>query len=197
MDIFTNSISDAVDLADAVHWSEQPPQSDRERLLFLAAHHCSLAAAADHLPSATGQRLKEIAEQGQSAPTPLTREITLETARRWQRETRRAAHERIIAQGGTLCVEFRAWLGYDPPTGTDPDGRHRFHTDVLLPSDTALLLEGRHQHADDAVLQDIVRAAIGESYFRAPRDGPMKIYFCDIDYIRFSFNDVPADIPAA
>lgn len=96
---------------------------------------------------------------------------------------------------GRITVAFRAWLGYDAPTVPEGDGRHRLGRQHLFPHDTALLLEARDRKEDDAVLQDIIGAGIGEVYFRVSRDSRQKIHFCDIDFVEFAYDNAPVSVP--
>lgn len=194
--IGTGSVSDALDVADKVYWTEQPPRSAPQRLRFLVAHHGDLVSVAAHLPAATEELLLGILERKQQASTELRQEIALEVARRWQIDVRRTAHKGVVAREGRITVSFRAWLGYDPPSVRDGDGRHRMGLHHLLPHDTALLLEARGRNADDSVLENIIGAGIGEVYFRVPRNGREKIYFCNIDFVEFAYDDIPANVSA-
>lgn len=58
----TDSVAEALDIADGHHWTRQPPRSDRARLRFLASHSADLATLAGRL-NTTPQTLQRLTNQ--------------------------------------------------------------------------------------------------------------------------------------
>jgi hypothetical protein len=128
----TSSIAHALDIADARHWTRQPPKSDWARLRFLQARHTSIAALAAQL-NTTPAALQNLLDHPRSPATQPTREaIAHDIIRMWQPRVRRRIHRQIInSQHAPVQVHLCAWFGFDAAAGSSDDGRQRRLTEAL------------------------------------------------------------------
>lgn len=185
----TDSVAEALDIADAHHWTRQPPRSDRARLRFLSSRGTDLATLASSL-NTTPRALKNIITSQPGSPNEaLSQTIFKEVIRLWQPRVRRRAHRAIGEQQHSLWVHFCGWFGFDAAAGSSDDGRVRSLSETLHHPYPARLLEARHSGASEQELRSIVADAIGESYFRVSPgpDGLHKVRLTNIRYIEFSY----------
>jgi hypothetical protein len=187
--LHTNSVAEALDIADAHHWTRQPPLSDRARLRFLNSRGADLSTLAGHLHT-TPRTLQSILTNKRNAPNEALRQAILkEVIRLWQPRVRRRAHRAIGDQQHSLWVHFQGWFGFNAAAGSSDDGRVRGLSQALHHPYPARLLEARHRSADEQELRSIVADAVGEAYFRVSpgRAALHMVRLTDIDYIEFSY----------
>jgi hypothetical protein len=185
----TASIAEALDIADAHHWTRQPPRSDRARLRFLASKEKDPAALSRRLGT-TPQKLRRLlASQPGAANQELSRAILKEVVRLWQPRIRHRAHQVASQQQHSMHVHFCGWFGFNASAGSSDDGRLRRLSENLHHPYPARLLEARHHNASEDELRTIVADGIGESYFKVSpgRSGLHAVRLADIDYIEFSY----------
>ncbi|NEB04243.1 hypothetical protein [Streptomyces sp. SID13726] len=186
--LHTDSVAEALDIADAHHWTRQPPRSDRARLRFLTSHTPDLAALAGLL-NTTPRTLQHILIRQSATPNEaLSRAILKEVIRLWQPRIRRRAHQNIGVHQHSMWVYFRGWFGFDVSEGSSDDGRIRLLTQPLHHPYPARLLEARYHGASEQELRSIVADAIGESYFGfSPGPGGLHaVRLTNVDFIEFS-----------
>lgn len=185
----TSSIAHALDIADARHWTRQPPKSDRARLRFLQARHTSITALAAQL-NTTPAALQNLLDHPQSPATQPTREaIAHDIIRMWQPRVRRRIHRQIInSQHAPVQVHLCAWFGFDAAAGSSDDGRQRRLTEALPAPYPQLLFEARHQGAGEPELRQILGEALAETYFhlRSPHKRS-QVRLTDIAYVEFAY----------
>lgn len=187
--LYTNSIAEALDIADAHHWTRQPPRSDRARLRFLASQHTDIDTLATHLHT-TPAIVQDILELRRTAQgTALHQTIVKEIIRLWQPRVRRRAHNEILNHPQmSMGVHFRAWFGFHGAAGTSDDGRMRHISERLPAPYPARLLQARHREADENELRTIVADAVGEAYFRVSPTGNLHmVRLTNIQYIEFAY----------
>jgi hypothetical protein len=187
--LHTRSIAEALDIADAHHWTRQPPRSDHARLRFLLSHHTDIPALATRLRT-TAATVQDILERRSTASAgPLHQAIVREIVRLWQPRVRRRIHQEVLAhQHRGLQVHFRGWFGFDGAEGSSDDGRMRQLSQQLPDPYPARLFEARYRNAEEKELRGIVGDAVGEAYFKvAPVRGRHVVRLTDIEYVEFSY----------
>ena len=186
--ICTDSVKEALDLADAQHWTRQPPRSDRARLRFLLRHQDIRALAAR---LRCGQaRLTEVLAGASLVPDdPLRRRIYWEVIRLWQPRVRRRVHDAVSAgKGNGMVVCFRARFGFAAAVGSSDDPRLRLLTLRLANEHAALLFEARHRDADEQEFLHILADAAGASYFNiVPSSRLREVSLTEIEFVEFSY----------
>jgi len=185
----TSSIAHALDIADADHWTRQPPASDQARLRFLLSRHTSITATARHLHTTPATLHKILRDRHAPVAKSLHQTLANEIIRLWQPGVRRRLHQAIISHHThAVRVGFGAWFGYQGAKGSSDDGRHRQLTETLPASYAAHLLTGRHRSANEEELQRILGDAIGEAYFKVSPVGNLSLVrLTDISYVEFSY----------
>ncbi|QLH19374.1 hypothetical protein [Streptomyces sp. Rer75] len=185
--LHTDSVAEALDIADAHHWTRQPPCSDRARLRFLMSRSTDLATLASRL-NTTPQALQRILTN-QVRNEALSQAILKDVIRLWQPRIRRRAHRVLAEQQHSLWVHFRGWFGFNAAAGSSDDGRVRSLSETLHHPYPARLFEARRSGASERDLRSIVADGIGESYFRVStgRSGLHLVRLTDVDYIEFSY----------
>ncbi|MEU6325164.1 hypothetical protein [Streptomyces sp. NPDC047009] len=187
--MYTASVAEALDIADAHHWTRQPPLSDRARLRFLNAYHTDIHALAERLNTAPGT-VRSILDRSQTTlDEPLRQAILREVIRLWQPRVRRRAHREIATDPHLgIWVQFRAWFGFNGAVGSSDDGRRRDLSQGLAHPFPARLFEARYRNAPEHELRQIVADAVGEAYFGVSPSGRLHmVRFTDIEYIAFSY----------
>ncbi|MFD3580504.1 telomere-protecting terminal protein Tpg [Streptomyces sp. NPDC058644] len=185
----TTSITHALDLADARHWTRQPPAAPDARLRHLLDTQPpdSLADRLFVYPAT----LARWADGDFSGLNPThTVLIDREIHRGWQPRIRRRAHEQILAHDGCVTVQLHARFSYTTPNGEFDDPRLRRITEDLPPVHARHLFEARHDDAADDELRCILADAIGEAYFfRAlpPDQQQAALTISDLHLIQFHY----------
>ncbi|MFJ3644452.1 telomere-protecting terminal protein Tpg [Streptomyces murinus] len=187
--LYTDSVAQALDIADAHHWTRQPPRSDRARLRFLTSRNADIAALAARLNTTPKTLQRILTDQPTRPDEELSQAILKEVIQLWQPRIRRRAHRAITDQQHSLWVYFRAWFGFDAAAGSSDDGRMRRLSQPVHHPYPARLLEARRRGAGEEELRGIVADGIGESYFGvSPRpNGLHAVRLTHIDYIAFSY----------
>jgi hypothetical protein len=187
--LLTNSVAEALDIADARHWTRQPPRSDRARLRFLTSKGQDLATLASRLDTTPRKLQRVLANQPAAPDRELSQAILREVVRLWQPRIRRRAHQAVDEQQHSLGVHFRGWFGFDGAAGTSDDGRVRLLSESLHHPYPTRLLKARHRNASEEELRTIVADGIGESYFRVSPgpNGLHAVRLSNVDYIEFYY----------
>jgi hypothetical protein len=158
------SVAHALDLADARHWTRQPPARPATRLRYLLRTQPADALAARML--AHPEAVVRWADGDVSGLTPLHAAlIEHEIHRSWQLRARRRAHQRILEHGGCITVQLHARFGYTTTNGEFHDHRLRRLTEDLPALHARHLFDARHQGAGEDDLRRILADGIGEAYF--------------------------------
>ncbi|MFJ2597428.1 hypothetical protein [Streptomyces erythrochromogenes] len=132
MSDLTQSISEALDIADQRHWTKNPPRSHTDRLDYLIAQLGTRQAAA---------RLQLQEPLVGAGPSSLTDEtckaIDREVRRIWQLTERQALHGTLVRNNAQVIARFRARFGFSAARGSSNDSRLRFLAPRLLPQHAA------------------------------------------------------------
>lgn len=182
------SITEAFDRADMTFWTRQAPRSDCARLRFLLTRTSGLDALAACL-----QTKEHVLSQVLAGNTPcgdrmLSLRICREVIRIWQPRVRKRAHQKLIAEDGSIGVHFRAKFGFTVSAGSSDDPRLRLMSIWLSPAHTASLLRARERGAKEQELHSIVESATGESYFRVYASRLRAVTLKEVHFIDFSFD---------
>lgn len=185
--LYTDSVAEALDIADAQHWTRPPPRSDQARLRFLTVRHTDLRDLALRLHT-TPTALHRLLKSREPAPEPLQQAIAREVIRLWQPRVRRRAHSKILTGQHGLWVHFRGWFGFAGAAGASDDGRIRNISEPMHAPYVAQLFDARYRSADEVELRCIVADALGASYFNVSPTGNLRmVQLTDLDYIEFSY----------
>ncbi|WP_108999048.1 telomere-protecting terminal protein Tpg [Streptomyces rishiriensis] len=158
------SVAHALDLADARHWTSQPPKRPAARLRHLLRHH-SPAVLAPRLfayPDALTRWTDGDTSDLTSAHATL---IEREIHRIWQSDVRRAAHQQILDRGGCVTAQLHARFAYTTLSGEFHDPRLLRVTEDLPALHARHLFSARHHDAPEDELRRILADGIGEAYF--------------------------------
>ncbi|MFD5123620.1 telomere-protecting terminal protein Tpg [Streptomyces sp. NPDC058385] len=161
----TTSITHALDLADARHWTRKPPTRPATRLRHLLTTQPlePLAARIFAYPAAVA-RWAEGDDLSDLNPTHAVL-IEREIYRSWQPDVRRRAHQQILDHNGCVTAQLHARFTYTTPNGEFPDARLQRITEDLPALHASRLFEARHAQADDDELRRILADGIGEAHF--------------------------------
>jgi hypothetical protein len=106
------TVQEALDRADARHWTRNPPRSPRARLAFLlrqaGGDQSALATRLD-VPAHEFDVLRTVRRPSEG--DPVQQAVERDIIRLWQPRIRRRAHTAILHNNGQMMVSFRAWLG--------------------------------------------------------------------------------------
>ncbi len=153
----TQSVSEALDIADQRHWTKPPPRTYAARLGYLTSQ------------LGTAQTAQRLHLEPQDTLTGFTHDlharIDREVRRIWQFQERQNLHETLVAKRAHIVVRFRARFGFSAARGSSDDSRLRFLAPQLLPEHAAELFAARHREASDDELRRILGDAIGAAYF--------------------------------
>jgi hypothetical protein len=187
--LHTDSIAQALDIADAHHWTRQPPRSDRARLRFLTSKHQNPTQLANRLNTSPRKLQRILTNQPTPPDEALSHAILKEVVRLWQPRIRRQAHQALCQGQHSLYVHFRGWFGFNAAAGSSDDGRVRRLSENLHHPYPARLLEARHRNASEQELRNIVGDGVGGSYFRVSphSNGLHAVRLTNVDYIEFSY----------
>jgi hypothetical protein len=184
-----STVTEALDRADARHWTRQPPHSDRARVNFLLRQvngdHQDLAARLGTTPDTITQVLTG---QRPAADDPLHRTLEREVLARWQPRVRQRAHDAILSNHGLMMVSFRAFFGFASAAGSSDDPRLRYLTLGLAERYPEKLFTARHRAAPESELHNILSDALAASYFHRNNPGVAeKVSLQQIDFLEFSY----------
>lgn len=158
------SVAHALDLADARHWTRQPPKRPAARLRYLLHHH-SPGTLAPRLfaypPALTRWADGDLNDLTPAQATLIEREIY----RTWQPEIRRRAHHHILDRGGCVTTQLHARFAYTTLSGEFHDPRLLRLTEDLPALHARQLFDARHCNAEEDELRRILADGIGEAYF--------------------------------
>ncbi|MEV7282968.1 hypothetical protein AB0O01_00085 [Streptomyces sp. NPDC093252] len=158
------SVAHALDLADARHWTRQPPKRPATRLRHLL-RRTSPSVLAPRL-FAYPHALTRWAEGDLSGLTPAQATlIEREIYRTWQPDVRRRAHQQILDHDGCVTAQLHARFAYTTLSGEFHDPRLLRVTEDLPALHARRLFDARHCDADEAELRRILADGIGEAYF--------------------------------
>ncbi|WP_051837996.1 telomere-protecting terminal protein Tpg [Streptomyces sp. NRRL F-2580] len=185
MSVLTQSIGEALDIADQRHWTKNPPRSHTDRLDYLTAQ------LGTHQVAARLQLQEPFAGAGPSSLTDETcRVIDREVRRIWQFTERQALHDTLVRNNAQIIVRFRARFGFSAARGSSNDRRLRFLAPQLLPQHAADLFAARHRDAGETELRRILGDAIGAAYFfrrLGPRQTQAAAAITDLDFVEFRY----------
>lgn len=189
MDCPTTSIAEALDIADARHWTRRPPTRPFARLRHLlrtqdtAALASRLFAHPDAIERwATGDTsgLRSVHH------TLIEREIY----RAWQPHVRRHAHQQILCHDGCVTVQLHARFSYTTSCGEFSDPRLRLLTEDLPAPHAQALFEARHRDAGEDELRGILADGVGEAYFFRPLPADQQqaaVAITDLHFVQFHY----------
>ncbi|MEI5011707.1 hypothetical protein RB196_34560 [Streptomyces sp. PmtA] len=194
LSLSANTVHEALDRADARHWTRNPPRSPRARLAFLlskSGHDPATLAARLHT---TPQALESFAslpssQGGDQKDSALQQAVEREVIRLWQPRIRRRAHATILHNGGQMMVSFRAWLGFTAAAGSSDDPRLRTLTLSFHAPHVEALFSARHRGAPEPELVAILSHALSACYFHRnrPQGTAEKVSIERIDYLEFYY----------
>ncbi|MFE0630857.1 telomere-protecting terminal protein Tpg [Streptomyces sp. NPDC058864] len=188
IDYSATTVQEALDLADARHWTQQPPRSDRARLRFLLRRNGHDPKALAARLGTTANTLEQALQQRRIGDPQLQRSVQREVVRLWQPRVRQQAHAAIIRHDGEMTIAFRAWFGFTVAAGSSDDPRLRFLTVQLKNPYPRLLFDARHRQADEQELQRILADALAVSYFKHARTTTLQsVSLTNIDYLEFYY----------
>ncbi|MFE2159934.1 telomere-protecting terminal protein Tpg [Streptomyces lydicus] len=190
LSLSANTVQEALDRADARHWTRNPPRSPRARLAFLLRKNGGDRALLATRLQTTPQALKTfIRQSGDAENSPLQQAVEREVIRLWQPRIRRRAHATILHNNGQMMVSFRAWLGFTAAAGSSDDPRLRTLTLSLHSSHVEALFSARHRGAPEPELLAILSHALSACYFHRnrPQGTAEKVRIERIDYLEFYF----------
>jgi len=164
------TVQEALDRADARHWTRNPPRSPRARLAFLlrqaGGDQTALATRLD-VPVRDLDSLRTVRRP--SEEDPVQQAVERDIIRLWQPRVRHRAHTTILHNNGQMMVSFRAWLGFTATAGSSDDPRLRFLTLSLQAPYIERLFAARHRNASEDELRRILSDALGACYFHRTR----------------------------
>ncbi|MEU0248289.1 hypothetical protein ABZ192_28970 [Streptomyces sp. NPDC006235] len=164
MPLPNTSIAHALDLADARHWTRQPPKRPATRLRHLLRQTTPSALALRLF--AYPHTLTRWAEGDLDGLTPAQATlIEREIYRTWQPEVRRRAHQQILDHGGCVTAQLHARFAYTTRSGEFHDPRLLNVIEDLPALHARHLFDARHRDAADDELRRILADGIGEAYF--------------------------------
>ncbi|MGW2586186.1 telomere-protecting terminal protein Tpg [Streptomyces virginiae] len=185
----TTSITHALDLADARHWTRQPPRRPAARLRHLLQTQDATTLAIRRFTRP--ETLTRWAQGHTANISPIqTRLIEREIYRSWQTAIRHKAHQRILEQHGCVTVQIRARFTYTTPHYEHDDPRLHYLTEELPAPHARALFEARHQDTHDDRLRRILADGIAEAYFfRAlpPDQQQAAVTISDLHHVRFHY----------
>ncbi|MCX5589619.1 telomere-protecting terminal protein Tpg [Streptomyces erythrochromogenes] len=185
MSVLTQSISEALDIADQRHWTRTPLRSHTDRLDYL------IAQLGTRQTAARLQLQDPIVSAGPSSLTDETcQAIDREVRRIWQLTERQALHGTLVRNNAQVIVRFRARFGFSAARGSSNDSRLRFLAPQLLPQHAADLFAARHRDAGEAELRRILGDAIGAAYFfrrLGPHQTQAAAAINDLDFVEFRY----------
>lgn len=190
LSLSANTVQEALDRADARHWTRNPPRSPRARLAFLlrknGGDHASLAARLQTTPQALKTYSSPGADTDNSA---LQQAVEREVIRLWQPRIRQNAHTTILNNNGQMMVSFRAWLGFTAAAGSSDDPRLRTLTLSLHAPHVEALFNARRHSAPEPELLAILSHALSACYFHRnrPQGTAEKVRIERIDYLEFYY----------
>ncbi|PZT71596.1 MULTISPECIES: telomere-protecting terminal protein Tpg [unclassified Streptomyces] len=164
MSLASTSVVQALDIADARHWTRKPPTRPEARLrhLLRAQTATTLAPRLFCSPQAlTRWAGGDTADLSAANAALIEREIY----RTWQPEVRRRAHRQILQHDGCVIVQLQARFAFTTTSGEFHDPRLRRLTEELPATHASLLFHARHEDAGEDDLRRVLADGIGEAYF--------------------------------
>ncbi|MGA6222026.1 telomere-protecting terminal protein Tpg [Streptomyces umbrinus] len=158
------SVAEALDIADARHWTSRPPVRPPARVRHLLRHQgaAELAPRLFAFPDAVTRWAA-----GDTSGLTLAQQTLIEREiyRAWQPDVRRRAHQQILHHGGSVTVQLHARFTYTTSCGEFCDPRLRSLIEDLPTVHARTLFEARHRNADEDELRGILADGMGEAYF--------------------------------
>lgn len=189
LSLHANTVEEALDRADARHWTRQPPRSDRARMKYLLAQTKGQIGPLAALLATPPRDIQRILTGQHAADDTLHRSVERQVLRLWQPRVRQRAHRIVVDNDGLMTVSFRAWFGFTAAVGTTDDPRLRFLTTSLPAPYPQHLFDARHRNASEAELHQILSNALAASYFH--RNGVPNsleaVALKEIDYLEFHY----------
>ncbi|MFE5729965.1 telomere-protecting terminal protein Tpg [Streptomyces sp. NPDC056528] len=194
LSLSANTVQEALDRADARHWTRNPPRSPRARVAFLLSKnghdHTALAARLRTTP----QTLESFggppnSQGGEHEHSALQQAVEREVIRLWQPRIRRRAHATILHNNGQMMISFRAWLGFTAAAGSSDDPRLRTLALSLHAPHVEALFSARHRDAPEPELVTLLSGALSACYFHRNRlQGTTETVRIErIDYLEFYY----------
>ncbi|MFJ8536860.1 telomere-protecting terminal protein Tpg [Streptomyces sp. NPDC093591] len=185
----STSVAEALDIADARHWTRRPPVLPATRLRHLLRHQdaADLAPRLFAYPDAVTRWAAGETDGLTPAHTTL---IEREIYRTWQPDVRHRAHQQILHHSGCVTVQLHARFTYTTSCGEFPDPRLRCLTEDLPAVHARALFDARHRNADEDTLRSILADGMGEAYFfRAlPADQQQAaVAISDLHFVQFHY----------
>ncbi|MET9378825.1 hypothetical protein ABZX98_32610 [Streptomyces sp. NPDC002992] len=183
------SVGQALDLADARHWTLQPPKRPTARLKHLLLTQ-DVAALAGRLFSHPETLTRWAQGDTTALSDPQSRLIEREILRTWQTAIRHRAHRRIVDHHGCVAVQIQARFTYATLHGEHEDPRLHHLTEELPAPHAGALFEAWHEEASEDQLRRILADGIAEAYFfRAlPLDQQQAaVTISDLHHVRFHY----------
>lgn len=185
----STSVAEALDIADARHWTRRPPVRPAARLrhLLRGQDAAALALRLFAYPEAITRWARGDTDGLNPAHQTL---IEREIHRTWQPDVRRRAHQQILHHGGCVTVQLHARFTYTTNCGEFHDPRLRPLTEDLPLVHAQALFDARHQDADEGELRSILADGMGEAYFfRAlPADQQQAaVTISDLHFVQFHY----------
>ncbi|MFI7019906.1 telomere-protecting terminal protein Tpg [Streptomyces sp. NPDC050164] len=189
MPLPNTSVSHALDLADARHWTRQPPKRPATRLrhLLRQASPSVLAPRLFAYPHTLTRWAEGDLDDLTSAQATL---IEREIHRTWQPDVRRRAHQQILDHGGCVTAQLHARFAYTTLSGEFHDPRLLRVIEDLPAHHARHLFDARHRDAEEDELRRILADGIGEAYFfRAlpPDQQQAAVTISDLHLIQFHY----------
>lgn len=190
MTLTCTSIAQALDLADARHWTRQPPKRPATRLRHLLRTQETTALALRLFVRPDALTRWSQGDHSSLDPAQIPTLIEREIYRTWQTRIRHRAHQQILDRHGSVTVQLHARFRYTTPHSEFEDPRLRHLTEELPTAHAHALFEARHLDADEDRLRRILADGIGEAYFfrgLAPDQQQAAVTICDLHYIRLHY----------
>ncbi|MFG3496834.1 telomere-protecting terminal protein Tpg [Streptomyces sp. NPDC047886] len=183
------SAAQALDIADARHWTRRPPTRPHARVRHLLRTQPASLLAPRLFCSP--QALARWADSDTDDLTPVNATlIERETYRTWQPQVRRRAHQQILEHDGCVTVQLHARFSFTTASGEFHDPRLRRLTEDLPTLHARRLFDAHHEDADEEDLRRILADGIGEAYFfRALRPDQQQAAatITDLHHIQFHY----------
>ncbi|MET9175005.1 terminal protein [Streptomyces misionensis] len=181
-------VLEALARAEPKVFTRPAPKSANAQVKFLLTRVKGAAKAlAERLGTST-RTIQRYRAGNLTSPQKRPRAALVEaTDSEWQPQVRARAREQASTSSG-MMVDVTAHFGFTC-TGSSDDGRERTITTAISPTYAKQILELQEAGATEEDLQQIVAAAITESYFTewGTRAAGLRADFTDVQSIEFRF----------
>ncbi|MFD6783828.1 telomere-protecting terminal protein Tpg [Streptomyces diastaticus] len=180
-------INDAIDRANAMAFTREPPKTLQGRISYLLRQMGSTRAVAEEIGVTPASVARYRRGARKNPPRDIAAKVDEAVRTRWQPQIRKRHRDRAAAGG--ITVVTRASIGYDAPGGSTDESRVR-RLRVHLPADYARrVFDARDTGQGDQRIAEIVTEGIQEEYFKdgGRRANGLEITINNIDYLDVSF----------